>query len=220
MLTEEERQRLDRLRFQRDRIVFLATRVLVRRVLSRYEPVAPQAWRFVADANGRPEVADGPAWIRFNLSNTAGLVVCAVSSAAAVGVDVERVARTAPLELIDEVFAASEAAALRALEPGAQGRRFFEVWTLKESYIKARGLGLAIPLHRFAFTLEHGHAPRITIDAELGDAAEGWQFTQLCPTPTHLVAVCVSSTKPQSPAPRPRWLALADGPATRSNVCS
>ena len=72
-----------------DRLIFLATRVLVRQVLSRYESVAPDAWTFVANAHGRPEIAGPKSELRFNLSNTPGLVVCAVTREVDVGVDVE-----------------------------------------------------------------------------------------------------------------------------------
>lgn len=193
ILTAEERERLERFVLARDRLIYLATRALVRTVLSRYEAVAPAAWRFVISDHGRPEIlGDRDRPLRFNLSNTNGLVVCAVVREADVGVDVEHVGRAAAhLEIAYRFFAPAEVMALRALSPDEQPRRFCDYWTLKESYIKARGLGLALPLDQFAFVLEPDRPPRIKIDPALGDDGESWQFVQRQPTADHLVAVCV-----------------------------
>lgn len=190
LLTGDERERIERYRFERDRLVSLATRVLVRRVLSRYHGVLPAAWRFEATAHGRPFVAGDAPRVSFNLANTHGLVVCAVAASDDVGVDVERIDRKAPLEIVDRYFAPSEVAALRALPEAERPRRFFDLWTLKESYIKARGLGLAIPLDGFAFHLRAGAPPRITIEPRLSDDANRWRFAQRRPGEDHLVAVC------------------------------
>ena len=132
--------RLERFHRDPDQLLFLATRVLVRTVLSRYAPVAPADWRFAADEYGRPHVVgDGQPRLSFNLSNTSRLVVCAVAQDTDVGVDAERVRPRTPLDIADRFFAPREAAALSALPTDEQLARFYDYWTLKESYIKARG---------------------------------------------------------------------------------
>jgi 4'-phosphopantetheinyl transferase len=190
LLTEEEIARMERFHFERDRDLFLATRLLVRTTLSRYQEVAPADWRFTANSHGRPEISFPGSALRFNLSNTLGLVVCAVARSREVGIDVERIARRAPLDVADRYFAADEVAALRALPPGEQERRFFDYWTLKESYIKARGLGLALPLEQFAFFLGSAE-PRLVVDPTLGDDGGRWHFVQRLVTNEHLLALCV-----------------------------
>lgn len=82
LMTEAERERHRRFVFERDRLLFLATRALVRTALSNYADVPPADWRFAADERGKPHVV-GPSTepIYFNLTNTHGLVVCAVSRA-------------------------------------------------------------------------------------------------------------------------------------------
>lgn len=195
---------MERFVFARDRESFLATRVLVRTTLSRYRPVAPDAWRFEVNAYGRPEIAGRYSDLRFNLSNTRGLVVCAVTHDTDVGIDVERLSRAAPLDVADRFFAPVEVAALRALEPGEQGRRFFDYWTLKESYIKARGLGLALPLAGFAFHFDDARVPAIEIDPALGDHGSSWHFEQRLATADHLVSLCVRLRTPATPL-RVRW---------------
>lgn len=204
ILSKDELERLSRYRFERDRILYLATHWLARTVLSNYEPVEPSRWRFVAGKYGRPEIA-ADSTLRFNLSNTRGLAACAVGRAVDVGIDVERLTDEAPLDAADRYFAPAEVAALRSLPVTQQPRRFFDYWTLKESYIKARGLGVSLPLDRFAFTLEDGRSPRIEIDPTLGDDGERWQFRQHLPTSDHLLAVCVRSDDPRGCSVTYEW---------------
>jgi 4'-phosphopantetheinyl transferase len=193
-LSPEEEARLDRYAFAHSRREFLATRALCRAVLSRYARVAPAAWRFAANRWGRPEVAspDG-AWLRFNLSNADGMLACLVARDRAVGVDVEDTWRAVDTHgTARHVFAPAELAALARQRPDEHRPRFFHYWTLKEAYIKARGMGLAIPLDRFAFELDAADGVvRVAIDPSLGDDPTAWQFARLRPTPRHQVAVAV-----------------------------
>lgn len=195
LLSDDERARRDRFRFERGRHECLVTRALVRTTLSRYVPVAPERWRFVANRHGAPALAPGQVEppLRFNLAHTRGLIACAVTVDRDVGVDVEWTGRRgASVALADHFFSPSEARALRALPAEQQRERFFRLWTLKESYIKARGMGLAIPLDRFSFRLDDGSDPiRIELDEGLEDEAEAWQFALWQPTPAHRLAVGV-----------------------------
>src|SRR6185295_2220740 len=97
-----------------------------------------------------PEAAE--AGLSFNISHTRSLIVLAVAKERAVGVDVENVqAREIEIRVADRFFAVPEVAALHAVPPDRQQYRFFEYWTFKESYIKARGMGLSLPLGKFGF---------------------------------------------------------------------
>lgn len=60
----------------------------------------------------------------------------------------------------------------------------------KESYIKARGMGLSIPLDQFSFSFPHERAVHIAIQPELGDDASRWSFWQCRPSPECLLAIC------------------------------
>ncbi|MFM7072327.1 MAG: 4'-phosphopantetheinyl transferase family protein [Planctomycetota bacterium] len=206
LLTQEEQARHERLRFERDKRQFLATRALVRTVLSFYSPdVAPTAWRFAIGDRGKPSISEPIAargW-QFNLSNTRGCVVCAVSGVhARLGVDVERLDRANDLlALADRYFSALEVAELRGLPHSEQSSRFFDYWTLKESYIKAHGLGLAIPLDSFSFLLgahSQGRGPSPTANATIDE------------TTTSSIGIEFDSRRDDVPD---RWsFALIDGP--------
>jgi 4'-phosphopantetheinyl transferase len=194
LMSPEEHVRQRRYRFEKSRREFLLTRALVRTTLSRYAPVDPTAWTFRANAHGRPEIAS-PAQtppLRFNLSNTEGMITCLVALDREIGCDVELVDRPGEtVQIAEHFFSPLEVAALRTLPDAEQRDRFFDYWTLKESYIKARGMGLAIPLDQFSFLLDEGRPVRIAFDPRLPDDPSSWQFEQLRPSPRHFVAVAI-----------------------------
>lgn len=194
LLDDEERARHARFVFARDRHTFLVAHALVRETLSRYADVSPERWRFHTNEYGRPSIAGptGGERLRFNLSHTEGLAACAVTLDREVGVDVEHLDRRGEtVALADRFFAPAEARALRALPVGEQRGRFFAYWTLKEAYIKARGMGLAIPLEQFAFDVDATGVKGLTIDARLGDDATRWRFAQFTVGAHHLAAVAI-----------------------------
>jgi len=167
-------------------------------MLSTFADVKPADWPLAIDDHGRPHLASRPSGtpdLRFNLSHTPGLVACAVTVGREVGVDVEHIGRQLVHDNIPErFFSAREVAALRARPDAEQRVVFFDYWTLKESYIKARGLGLALPLGQFSFICAPGHAPTIEFAPELHDDPASWQFAQFWPTAEHRMAVAVRRT--------------------------
>lgn len=194
LLAPEEETRRRRFHFDEHRHEYLITRALVRTVLSRYADVDPAAWVFKANAYGRPEIAGPvlPSRLTFNLSNTRGLVVCIVAADREVGVDVEDAERAArALDIADRFFSPLEVEALRALPQSAQGERFTAYWTLKEAYIKARGMGLSIPLDQFSYLIDSPRPIKIAFDPRLRDDPATWQFLRFRPTRRHRVAAAI-----------------------------
>ena len=194
LLSKDEEERMARLVFERDRRSFLLTRALVRTMLSRYASVPPAGWSFIANVHGRPEILDRPKGVpdlRFNLSHTEGLIACAVTIGREVGVDVEHIGRRLTHDVAGRFFAPREVNDLKALPDEEQHKVFFDYWTLKEAYIKARGFGLALPLGDFAFKLSPPAPPEITFEPSLDDDPATWQFYQDWPTPQHRMALAV-----------------------------
>lgn len=194
LLSPAERARHDRFLFEHDRHTFLVAHALVRTTLSKYAAVAPEAWRFRENEHGRPEidmVSDAPP-LRYSLSHTAGLVACAVTLAREVGVDVEHLDRqTIDQHVADRYFSAAEVEALGRLVETERRDAFFDLWTLKESYIKARGFGLSLPLDQFSFDLAAHRSPVISFAPELADDPASWQFAIFRPAPRHTLALAV-----------------------------
>ena len=194
LMCAEERAQQQRFYFEKGRHEYLVTRALVRTVLSRYVAVDPSTWRFEKNEYGKPAIAypRGLPPLSFNLSNTTGLIACLVALGRDVGVDVEDMTRPGEtVEIAEQFFSPTEVSTLRTLHVSAQRYRFFEYWTLKEAYIKARGMGLTLPLEQFSFHLEAGQPVRISFDPRLHDDPHSWQFTQFQPTSQHQMAAAI-----------------------------
>ena len=185
---------------------YLVTRVMVRTVLGKMLGLAPAALTFSVNQWGRPTLSPGLAAspLHFNVSHTDGLIVCLVSSSHEVGVDTELLTR-APnvLALAPRVFAPMERIELAALPIAQQAKRAVVLWTLKESYIKARGMGLALALDGFAFRFE-GAQVRLEVEPALDDDGARWQFQ------THLLGAHCVSTAIAHPATQPIEIKLRE----------
>ncbi len=184
LLSEGERARHARFRFDVHRKLYLVSHALVRTTLSRYAAVRPNAWRFEEGEHGRPEIAaeHSDSRLRFNLSHTENLAACVVCLDRDCGVDVERVGRVKNLEgVARRVFTAPELADLEEREGDDLQGRFTDYWTLKEAYMKARGMGFQLPPDTFTVRLRdssarRGHDVRLALAPDFGDRAQDWQL--------------------------------------------
>ena len=154
LLTDDETIKQQRYKFEKDRHDALITRAFIRDLLSYYADIAPSDWRFDKGEKDKPEIVNPPLPLRFNLSHTKNLIICAVTLIDDIGCDVENTTRSNDvLAVADRYFSPSETQELFSQPLEQQRQRFFDYWTLKESYIKAWGLGLAIPLKDFNFSI-------------------------------------------------------------------
>jgi 4'-phosphopantetheinyl transferase len=207
-LSEPERARWQRFVVKDARLQYLVTRALVRTTLSKYAEVPPQTWQFETNTYGRPHISQPQALrdLSFNLSNTTGLVVCAVSRDCVIGIDVENIARTLDTdELAPSVFAPAELADFRRSGLEDRRNRFFSYWTLKESYIKGRGMGLSLPLDAFWFELG-GSSPLLCVTDRCPDIPERWRFYQYAPTAEHMMALAIVAPQRVEPSIHVRWV--------------
>jgi 4'-phosphopantetheinyl transferase len=188
-LTESERVRYTRFVHDDDRWMFLVGRVMARALVGRALGCAPTEWRWREGPHGRPEIDEpGVTW-RFNVAHSAGLVACVLADGHDVGVDVEDLERRG----ISPGFARrylspGEVADVEAQPAEVQQERLLTYWTLKEAYLKARGLGVSVPLSDIEFTLSTS-GPRIGFLGTLAGTATNWHFHLARPTPRHLMAV-------------------------------
>ena len=192
--TPEEKHRWRRFLVEPARLQHLVARALCRTTLSRYVEVDPADWRFRAGSKGKPfiEEPEIDLDLQFNLSHADGCVVCLVALGRDVGVDVEdRERREPPLSIADRWFSPSEVHELYSLPQERQLHRFFDYWTLKESYIKARGLGLSLPRDQFSFHLTGPGPIGIAFDPRLEDDPASWQFERIDLSPRHPAAVAI-----------------------------
>jgi 4'-phosphopantetheinyl transferase len=208
-LSPADQARLERYRFQADRDMFLLGRAMARTLVGEALGVAPDAWEWREGPRGRPDVAhpDGAASVSFNIAHSAGVVVCAISAGGTVGVDVEhRLRPPVDARVVRRYCAPCEIADIERQGSEAWQDQFLKYWTLKEAYLKARGLGIALNLSDLSFTLG-SDAIRLERLNPLSapDDAE-WAFVLDAFGSSHFVAAAVTT----SPGVRPvfsiaRW---------------
>jgi 4'-phosphopantetheinyl transferase len=198
VLSDEERERYRRFHFARDARDYAAAHALLRHTLSLGGDRMPAEWQFEKTHAGKPLlIGDGTGRASFSLSHTRGMVACAVTSGAEVGVDVECVDRDVDGdEIAARFFAPVEAAQLMDVKGDARRDRFFDLWTLKEALVKALGRGMAVSLRSLAFTV--GAGGEIRLDAPDLDP-DAWQFALFTPNPRHRLAVAATRA-PSNPA--------------------
>ena len=200
VLSDDELAQYRRFHFARDARDYAAAHALLRHTLSRDGDRVPEQWRFDRTTKGKPFLIDaGDAPASFSLSHTHGMVACAVTNGADVGVDVECIDRDVnTADIAARFFAPAETVHLMQLDADARRDRFFDLWTLKEAIVKALGTGMAMSLNRLAFAV--GDEGVVGLEAPADVDAAAWQFGLFAPSPRHRLAV--ASRKPRSGSAR------------------
>ena len=164
ILSDDERYRASRFRFEIDRTRFMRRRAALRVILGGYLDSSPSSITYAENAYGRPELAGDRAatGLSFNTSHSDAIALIAISRSRLLGVDIERLRPLVEAENIAATyFAASEAAAFAALDPTDRVAGFYNAWTRKEAVVKALGGGLSIPLDAFEVALQPGESAAI-----------------------------------------------------------
>ena len=171
---------MQRFRFEKDRRRYLIGRGGLRTLLGRYLDLAPQDLRFETAAAGKPHLASGQRRLQFNLAHSGEYVLIAIADGRAVGIDVEEIRDDFDAgELAAHFFSPGEQRDLEMLTGRARIEAFFECWTRKEAYVKARGEGLSLPLDQFDVSLRPGEPARLIATRPDPAEARRWQLSGL-----------------------------------------
>lgn len=196
-LDEQDRSHIARFRFPRDQNIATASRLLQRLAVAHCARIAPDSIadiRFSGEPGARPVVL-APTLARalfFSAANTRGMVACAVSASNNVGLDVEEIKEKLAPELVEHCCTAAERAELWSLPEQERRKAFFQLWTLKESYLKARGIGLEVSPHLIGFVdSERSVGPLFHADPGVEPHPGHWHFRTVDAGPDHAAALCI-----------------------------
>jgi 4'-phosphopantetheinyl transferase len=151
-LNEAEKLRYDQYHPKAARL-FLISRVLVKSVLADKLGIASYEVNLQLHPNGKPFV-EGSKAVYFNLTHSADVIILAVTEEGEIGVDIERVDREFDWMRVDSVLDLSEIEWIKGnelIDPFSVYQRFFQIWTLKEAYIKCTGEGMSRHLKMLNF---------------------------------------------------------------------
>jgi 4'-phosphopantetheinyl transferase len=191
-LTPDEQARADRFYFDEHRHRFIAARGILRALLGRYLALKPETIRFAYNDYGKPSLAVPEASsLRFNVSHSGDMALYAVTHTQQIGVDIELLREVSDIQqIVQRFFSPQEQAEWLRLPVGQQTTGFFNCWTRKEAYIKARGQGLSLPLEQFDVSLTPNRPARLLADRHYQDIAN-WSLESLEPAPGYVGALVV-----------------------------
>lgn len=193
-LADDERLRAARFHSERERDRYIVGRGVLRTLLGRYLAVAGNLVQFSYGPYGKPFVVmpDAAVDLRFNMAHSGGLVLCAVGVGRELGVDIETFRPLDDAALIAaHHFSPHEQAELASLPADRWLIGFYNCWTRKEAYAKARGMGLALPLDQFDVTLAPDAPARLLADRSAPEEAKRWALYTLLPGPGYIGALAV-----------------------------
>ncbi len=184
-VSPERRERTERFRFPEDRALSYAAELLLRKALSDCGRNCRDL-AFVYGEYGKPHLADEPGFF-FSLSH-AGRFAMAATGSAELGCDIERI--TEPrLAVARRFFTSEEYESVKAAPPEEQSSLFFRYWTLKESFMKATGLGLNLPLGSFQIVF----GPEEEISVRPQPEGKIYRFAESGRIPGYRCAVCAEA---------------------------
>jgi len=192
-LVNSEIERANRFYFAEHQRRFIILRGILRCLLARYSNQAPTNVRFWYNEQGKPYLQSKTQSIKFNLSHSSELALCAFSLEREIGIDIERLSdRVNYLQIAKRFFSSREQNALRALPDHQKRAAFFACWSRKEAYIKARGLGLSLPLDSFDVSLHPNQPAKLLASRDYPTDADRWQMHHLNVSSGYASAVVVA----------------------------
>ena len=185
-LSASEQYRANAFRFSHLRRSYITSRGTLRVLLGHYLRLSPKDVQIEYGTLGKPYVTS-PEGLRFNVSHSGSLAVVAFAIRCEIGIDIERIRHVDESELIaTRLFHSDETAELRTVPVSQKEQAFFLCWTRKESYVKAFGQGLSVPLNSFCVTLTPGKPARFI---SLCDQVWCWTLHNLELAPDYAAAL-------------------------------
>jgi 4'-phosphopantetheinyl transferase len=182
LLSADETERARRFHFDKDRRHYVVARGALRRLIGCYLEAKPESIHFAYQEYGKPHLAgDSPSpTFKFNLAHSGSLAVFAFTHLGEIGVDLEQIKpELAGEDIARRFFSESEVATLDAQPESERALAFFNCWTRKEAFIKAKGMGLSLPLDQFEVTLIPGQEARLLRTAWDESEAGRWSIKSL-----------------------------------------
>ena len=190
-LSDAEKNRAGKFRFEKDRLMFILGRGILRQLLGRYTNMLPSEINFSYGEQGKPYLAspDAP---YFNISHSGHILVMGFCQEHPLGVDVEEIKTDFDVSpLAEQNFSVKEIEALLSLKKEEQNRGFYRCWTRKESFIKAKGAGLSFPLDAFTVSLDDDDNAEVLETKWNKKEKDAWQLSSFIPSDGYLAAISV-----------------------------
>ena len=192
ILSDDELVKANRFHFDKHRRCYIASHGMLRKILSRYIYLNPSQIQFNYSPLGKPTLAFGGNHVplSFNLSHSNQLALIAVALNRSIGIDIEFMRFNTDLESIaEQYFSPSEYETIKSFSPYQRHSSIFDLWTLKEAYLKATGEGIG-GLDQIEFSLSPYKSPQVIINKK-NSSATSWTIRQMIPLAGYTAGLAV-----------------------------
>jgi 4'-phosphopantetheinyl transferase len=194
LLSFDERTRVERFYFEKDRNRYIIGRGLLRILLGGYLGLNPSTIQFTYGAYGKPALAEevhGRA-LEFNVSHSNDMAVYIFTWDQPVGIDIEYIHSMKDMDdFALRFFTPDECALIRSLPMAQKQKTFFKLWTCKEAYLKAYGSGLTVPLNQVEVSFATEETASFTSIGGDREQAARWYLDIFNPVPGYQAALAV-----------------------------
>lgn len=163
-LNLEKRNKIKNFLNKKDKIRGVISELLIKKLVSERLDNKMENIEFYKNEYGKPYIKNHPE-LKFNISHSGDFVICAIDTEP-VGIDIEEIRQFEYKTIVKRYFSIEEFNYINKQEVDSSLNRFYEIWTLKESYIKCCGKGLSIPLKSFSIHIDKYKSIKVTIDGE------------------------------------------------------
>ncbi len=184
LIDSGKRYRIEKFINKKDKIRALIGEILIRTLVAEKLNISNNHIIFKKNQYGKPYLKEHPEF-SFNISHSGDFVVCAIDDKP-VGIDIEQIKHIAYEGIVKSFFSASELDNIAKEDSNVQLSKFYEIWTLKESYIKCCGQGLSMPLKSFSIDVDQYENIKVIIHHEHKEHT----FKSFDVEPDYKMAVC------------------------------
>lgn len=210
VLDEQEKVRASRFRFEALARHYVLAHAATRVILASYGGMRPEEPIFECGAYGKSALVNLPGVV-FNLSHSGTMALCAVAGGGEIGVDVEQCREIGGDDMAKRFFSAAECRVLESLTAEQKMEGFFSCWTRKEAYIKAKGMGLSLPLDAFSVECRPDTAAALTANDFAPEDVARFRLWDLPVGPGYKAALAYCGSEAGPPRQRVSdFLQLAD----------
>lgn len=192
-VSPDERLSAERLLDTHKRSLFIASHSLLRTILAGYLGSQPEELLFHVGEHGKPTLSGSDATLHFNVSHSGSMFILAVAADREVGVDIEHIRGDTPFaDMARLAFSPQEQAELFAFPDHLQRSAFYRCWTRKEAYLKASGMGFALPSNSFNVSL----SPETPISLIAPSDLSQWSLQDIHAPEGYIAALAVQGAIP------------------------
>lgn len=194
LLNPDEKDRVSKFRFAKDKRKFNISRGVLRILVGEYLEMDPQKVTFRYEKYGKPQLQHETR-MKFNVSHSGDMAIIGFVKDYDIGVDIEHVKNDFNvLDLAENFFSRHEIEMLRTIPPKEQPLAFYRCWTRKEAFIKAEGSGLSFPLHEFTVSMTKDNEAKLEHTDWNPDAKHQWSMFSFKPAQNYIAALAINDS--------------------------